>query len=429
MGSIAAELEKAGIPTVATINERHTTRFMANVLPKGGFADYPFIAFPEAQLMTEGGAKKSAEQAVSTVVAGLTTWKPPFLKKDGKLWKPAQEELTFSGATYQEALEKFNQSFLQDMYWGDGLPLLPPTREKVDALLKGSPVPADTVIGKWGPATANYTAEKIAINAAMAGARPEYMPVIIAAMQAILSQKYDAYSSVMKSAVPLVVVNGPVAAQIGLNSSSDAFGPNPKYPAGATIGRAIMLSMRNIGGPGKGLLPSNLAGSPAAYAGMVVAEAEDLEALLKGWEPLNVQLGMAPGTNAVTVLGVDQMDMSLTGSYPNAAAYVAPDKNAWPSTKAAFEKRTAGVVVMSSMALVVDGITKGVTKADIQKAMYEKARIPQDEFKRVVLTDEDGKATEPAGFVKELLASLKPGEPVPVAASPKNFLVIASGGH
>jgi hypothetical protein len=428
MGSIAIELEKLGIPTVTIYNERHETRFMGTVLSKG-YADYPAKNFPEIETLSEEGVLALAPDAFDFLVSGLTTWVPPYLEKQGELWVPTETEFTFTGATYEEALTNYNEAFLSENRWGDGLPLVPATRERVDALLAGTDLAPDTVVGTWGPSGAQFTVEKIAINAAMAGAKPEYMPVIIAALQAITSVKWDSYGPVMKSPVPLVVVNGPVAKEIGLNSSANAFGPNPKYPAGATIGRTISLAMHNIPGNGRGLLPSNLAGNPATYAGMVVAEAEETEALAEGWDPLNVQLGYAAGTNTVTVLGVDQMDMSISGFVANVAAYVAPDKNIWPSSAEAFEKRVAGVVVVSEMMLITDGMMRGVTKADIQEEMFEKARVPVADFKSLVLTAEDGSAVEPNDFVKGLIDSLAPGEGVPVAAAPDKFLVVATGGH
>ena len=373
MGSIAVELEKLGIPTVTLYNERHENRFMGAVLSKG-YADYPAINFPEMQTLTPEGITEITPAAFDFLVAGLTTWTPAYLDKQGDVWVPKETEFTFTGATYQEALDAMNSTYLSDFRWGDGLPLEAATRERVDALLAGTPLAPDTVVGTWGSTGAQFTVEKIAINAAMAGAEPEYMPVIIAALQAITSISWDNYGPVMKSPVPLVIVNGPLAAEIGLNSSSNAFGPNSKYPAGATIGRTISLSMHNIPGNGRGFLPSNLAGNPATYAGMVVAEAEETKELA-GWDPINVQLGFAKGTNTVTVLGIDQMDMSISGGVASVAAYVAPDKGIWPRSQEAFDAKYPGVVVVSEMICITEGVMAGKSMEDIQLEMYEKARI------------------------------------------------------
>jgi hypothetical protein len=441
MGTIISELEKAGIPTVSVVAERNETRLMAAALG-GGIPDAPYTLVDEDQLYTADGGKKVAGATYKSVVDGLTKWQPQYMKLNGAKWAPVQEELSYSGANYEEALAKFNASYLSEYHWGDGLPLVPPTREKVDAILAASPLPATEVIGKWGPAGAEYTVEKIAVNAAMAGARPEYFPVILAAMQAITSQKYQNQTNVMKSPVPLVIVNGPIATQIKLNSGSNVLGPNPEYPANATIGRAIHFAMLNIGNSGHGLLPSYLMGSPGGYAGIVIAEAEDIEALTKkGWDPLNVQLGFPKGSNVVTVLGVNQIDEDINGAFAATPYYPAPDTTIWPAKKETFDQQVAGVVLVTELEMALQsglvddpqvqakGYGSGKTKDDIAKMMYEQARVPRAEFNKLMLTGADGKAKEPAGFIKDLLGTLKEGDPVPIGASPKSFLVVATGGH
>jgi hypothetical protein len=112
------------------------------------------------------------------------------------------------------------------------------------------------VIGTWEPSNAEFTLEKIAVVSAMAGAKPEYMPVIVAALKAITSVPWDAYFPVMRAPVPLVIANGPYARKIGINSSSNAFAPNPKYSANGAIGRAINLALEAIPGNGRGIKPS-----------------------------------------------------------------------------------------------------------------------------------------------------------------------------
>lgn len=441
MGSTASILEKAGIPTVLVMGERNEAREFAGI-QQNGIPDAPHMLVNENLLYTADGGAKVADMAYQFIVDGLTKWQPQYLTLKDTKWVPKDETFTFTGATYEEALAKFNAAYLTDMRWGDGLPLVPPTKEKVDALVAASGYTADTVIGKWGGPDAEYTIQKIAINAAMAGARPEYMPVIVTAMQAITSVPWQNQTFVIKSPTPVIVVNGPVAQQIKINSGSNVFGPNPAYPANATIGRAIHFAMLNIPGNGRGLLPSNLAGGPGDYAGIVIAEAEDIEALIsKGWDPLNVQLGFAKGSNTVTVLGVDQVDVSINGGFPNLVTYPAPDSNMWPATTEAFQKRTAGIVVVTEEVMALEGglapdpnvqakgYASNLTKADIQKMMYEQARIPRAEFNKLFLTGADGKPIEPKGSMADLLKTLKDDEAVPIAASPNNFLVLASGGH
>lgn len=289
MGSIAIDLEQKGIPTVTIYNERHEKRFMGTVLSRG-YVDYPATNFEEYDSFTSEGIKAIVPEAYEFLIKGLTTWKPEYMKLQGDQWIPKDSEFSYRGSTYQEAHDRFNTAFLK-MGWGDGLPMVPPARTRVNALLRGTPLPPRTVLGSWGPSNADFTVEKAAVVAAMAGAEPEYMPAIIAALKAITSVPWDAYGPVMRSPVPLVIVNGPYAKKVGINSSSNAFGPNPKYHANSAIGRAINLAMTSIPGNGRGIKPSNLAGNPGAFAGIVIAEAEDVASLAKGWDPVSVQLG------------------------------------------------------------------------------------------------------------------------------------------
>ena len=428
MGSIAITLEEKGIPTVTLYNERHEKRFMGTVLQKG-YVDYPAMNFEEYDTFTSEGIKALAPEAFNFIVKGLTAWKPEYMKLQGNRWIPKESEFSYSAADYQAALDRFNSAFLE-MGWGDGLPMLPPTRSRVDALLKGTPLPATTVIGTWGPSNAEFTVENIAVVSAMAGAKPEYMPVIIAALKAITSVRWDAYFPVMRAPVPLVIVNGPYAKKIGINSSSNVFGPNPKYYANGAIGRAINLAMASIPGNGRGIKPSNLAGNPASYAGIVIAEAEDVNSLGAGWDPVSVQLGYPADTNLVTVLGVEQMDMSVAGTMANLASCIAPHKEIWPMNQKVWESQYSGVLAVTEMSRVTDGLMGTKTKADLRRELWEAARIPLDRFKSLILTNEFGAPTKPNDFVKSLMEdpeNIKKG--IPMASGPDKFLVIVTGGH
>jgi hypothetical protein len=308
--------------------------------------------------------------------------------------------------------------------------MVPPTRARVQALLRGTPLSPETVLGTWGPSNADFTVEKVAIVSALAGAKPEYMPVIIAALKAITSVRWDAYFPIMRAPVPLIIVNGPYAGRIGINSAANAFGPNPKYHANGAIGRAINLALSAVPGNGRGIKPSNLAGNPAAYAGIVIAEAEDVASLVPGWDPVSVQLGYPAGTNLVTVLGIEQMDMSVSGTISNLAARIGPGKEIWPRSRKAWESQYAGALVISEMLTMTEGLMGGRMKADYARELWDSARFPIDRFRSLVLTDEFGKPVEPNDFVKSLLAEpdvVQKG--VPVAAGADKFLVIVTGGH
>jgi len=419
------------------INDRFEARTQAGI-QQTGYPDWPHYLAPESQEYTAADGTKLADAIYPQIVAGLTTWQPQYLKQSGSNWVPASDTFTYTGATYDEAYAKFNADFLNKMYWGDGMPLIPPTREAVTAMEATTPMAPTQSLGKWGGPNADFTVEKVAINAVMAGAKPEYFPVILAAMQSLISQPWQNQTDIVRSPTPLIIVNGPVAAQLKINSGADVLGANPKYPANSSIGRAVHMAMVNIGGIGRGTEPANLIGTAGAVGALVMAEAEDEEALVKGWDPLNVQLGKPAGENDVTVMGVNNLALDQS-SITNTVHFIPPDPNDWPATTTAFVSHTVGVYVMSELQFAIQSglITDPrstvkiftPTKADVQKLLYQNARIPRSEFNQMFLMNDSGNPITPTVSISDLLKTLKTDEAVPVAAGPNNFLVLASGGH
>ncbi|HSR13298.1 MAG TPA: hypothetical protein VLS90_17755, partial [Thermodesulfobacteriota bacterium] len=161
------------------------------------------------------------------------------------------------GSNYEDALMKANNILLAAMR-GDGLPLWPATRERVEWVLRGTALPREHRIGKFPPRGGIATVEMCAVALAMAGGRPEYLPVLIAAVDAFLDPASNAeqLQAASGSAFPVVIVNGPVGKQIRLNSGFGCLGPDPQHPAGASIGRALRLLQQNAGGalPGVGAM-------------------------------------------------------------------------------------------------------------------------------------------------------------------------------
>jgi hypothetical protein len=133
--------------------------------------------------------------------------------------------------------------------WTDGLPIIPPTEDLVSTMLAASPVPAEQVLGRLPPRNGTMTVEKVAINAVMAGCRPDYFPVVLAAVKAVLQPQFNAgaITTTTGGAAPVVVVSGPIAGRLGIHSGTAVLGSG--HRANATIGRALRLTMRNLGGP------------------------------------------------------------------------------------------------------------------------------------------------------------------------------------
>ena len=201
----------------------------------------------------------------------------------------SSKRLEFDGPA--EALEHY-----YDQGWTDGLPVVPPTAERVAKFLGGAGRDPAEILGAEPTKGRVVTAEKAAINAVMAGCLPEYFSVVLAAVEAICEPRFNLHAvsvSTMGAAV-LTVVNGPIAPELGLNSGVGAFGPG--HRANATIGRALRLVMTNVSGAIPGEMDKGTLGHGGKYS-WCVAEAEDISP----WDPLHVERGLEPEESAVTV--------------------------------------------------------------------------------------------------------------------------------
>jgi hypothetical protein len=180
--------------------------------------------------------------------------------------------------------------------WSDGLPLVPPTEERVLRMLDGTARDPQEVLGLVPPALAPATVEKIAINAVMAGCKPEYLPVVLAAVEAVLDESFAMHGvlATTQFAGPVVVVNGPIRRQIGMNAKGNALGQGNR--ANSSIGRALQLVIRNIGEGRPQEVDRATLGTPGKL-GFCFAEDEEGSS----WEPLAVERGVKPGVSAVTV--------------------------------------------------------------------------------------------------------------------------------
>jgi hypothetical protein len=180
--------------------------------------------------------------------------------------------------------------------WSDGLPLVPPTEERVLRMLDGTARDPQEVLGLVPPSLAAATVEKIAVNAVMAGCKPEYLPVVLAAVEAVLDESFAMHGVLATTMFvgPVIVVNGPVRRSIGMNSKGNALGQGNR--ANAAIGRALQLVIRNIGEGRPQEVDRATLGNPGKLTNCF---AEDEEG--SSWEPLSVERGLKPGRSAVTV--------------------------------------------------------------------------------------------------------------------------------
>jgi len=184
--------------------------------------------------------------------------------------------------------------------WTDGLPVVAPTPPLVKAMLDTVDLEPDDVIGAIPRRSRSVTVEQAAINAVMAGCKPEYFPIVVAALSALLDPAFNAHAALTSTggAASCVIVSGPLAHEVGMNCGQNALGSGNR--ANATIGRAVRLVARNVFGAITGKFDASAMGNPAKYT-LCFAEEDPPDP----WQPLRVQLGYQHGDTTVTVMATE----------------------------------------------------------------------------------------------------------------------------
>jgi hypothetical protein len=200
--------------------------------------------------------------------------------------------------TVRDEAEAIETAF--DKGWSDGLPIIPPTEARVRAMLEAARLEPNHQVGVIRDRAVVITAEKVAINAVMAGCKPEYMRVVVAAVEGIADPRwsYHGPGTSTGGAGVLMIVNGPIARTLDINAGDNLFGPG--WRANLTIGRAVRLVMRNVAGSRPGLLDRGTLGHPGRLS-YVIAENE----AESPWTPLHVERGFRAEQSTVTVVASD----------------------------------------------------------------------------------------------------------------------------
>ncbi len=388
-------------------------------------------------------AKENFDRLVNALLRPLgPDEEKPTLKKEGF------EPVDIKGDTYEDALEKFNQAFL-DNRCGDGLPLLPPTPERVKWMLSGTRRPPDEVIGYVTPANSVATVEKIAVNAVMAGARPEYLPVIIAAMEGLTDKDFDLLHVQASTGnfTLAIIVSGPIAKEINMNSGIGYLGHG--WRANNTIGRAVRLCMTNLGRVWPGVSDIANVGRPSPHTFYTFSENADLSP----WEPYHTGRNFKAGDSCVTVstvggyggFGVNHL-MGFTGEAILESLIEGIGKNR--VIFGSFRRGTANPFAHWSKHVIMlypqiaDRLNEmGYTQESLEEEIYERTRVPFEDLRREEIRGLEDRIqgsidgdmlfadTIPPERMPEFQEALKPGGKVPVLISPKdiNFIVAGSG--
>jgi hypothetical protein len=301
----------------------------------------------------------------------------------------------------------------------DGLPAVPPTTARVAAAVAASGRARDELVAEMPPSFGRATVEKIAVNAVMAGCRPEYLPVVLAAIEAVCDERFCllGVSGTTDAVAPLVIVNGPIRRALDINSGAGVFGPG--WRANATIGRAVRLCWVNIGGARPGVISMSTFGGPGRYS-YCIGENEDASP----WEPLHVEHGFDPGDSTVAVLAAEAPQIvadTRSRNAPDLLATIARSVEVVAHHKATGLGDTA---IVFSPEHVTTLAADGWSKARVRQYLWERLRKPV----RELLPGRDGGE----GLSDEALAGFREsarGETlVPKFQAPESLKLLVAGG-
>jgi hypothetical protein len=310
------------------------------------------------------------------------------------------------------------ESLLRERGMTDGLPVVPPTPERVEAMIAAAGRAASESLGDFPPLNAPATVEKIAINAAMAGCIPEYMPVLLAAVDAFLDPIMNAHAiqTTTNPVSPMVVINGPIRHGLAINCGAGCFGPGAR--ANATIGRALRLAMLNIGGAAPGEVDKSPLGWPGKYTSCCIGEHEEQSP----WEPFHVARGFDASESTVTVIPVNGI-WPITDLSPDSEAVLHHVTHGLAVSGPCGGQRAPdgfeAVLVMSPV--IAKMVARHLpTRRDVQQHLFEHARVPLDfyppyrhEATLRILAENGTRIT---------------GDRIPICDSADDFIVLVAGG-
>ena len=264
-----------------------------------------------------------------------------------------------------------------DRGWSDGLPVVPPTPLRVMRMLNGSDRDAAEIIGKVPPDNVPCSIEKIAINAVMAGCKPEYFPVVIASVEAALQDRFCMHGLLCTTyfSSPVMVVSGPVVKQIGMNSGINALGQGNR--ANATIGRALQLIIRNVGGGVPGGIDRANMGNPGKYTYCFAEDESD-----ENWASLAMDRGFDRADSVISLFAGDGLQPILdqqSRTPQSLAKSMAMSLRSVAHTKVFGLADAILVVCPEHRRVFREG---GWNKEDLRKALYEELMTPGTEIVR-----------------------------------------------
>jgi hypothetical protein len=427
---LAAELERHGVPTVAVCLE--ITRELAAATARSYVPGLPLPAITAIRTASPDEVTRQTLAVLGEVVAGLTTPAETLLglfhgryglepsgldARDGEIYLDAEQLASCSRDGEGRMVARVDPAgFAETLYerlcdamMTDGFPVIPPTRERVDRMLRFTDRdPHQAIVAELPLSAAAVTVETLATAAVMAGCRPEYFPIVVTAFEAMADERYRLFQAVITShpGGNAVVVSGPLAREVGIASGGGCLGPG--HRANATIGRALTLCLLNVGRAIPGRSDLAVFGSPAEYS-YCLAEAGDRSP----WAPLHAELYDLE-TTTVTVHRseaphnvLDHLSTTPEGVLGTIASVAATlgGNNAYVPAELL-------VLLNPEHARII--AEAGWTKRDVQHFLFEHARNP-------------GAALRGRGIAPRHDAWARSAERIPVVHGPEDVLVVVAG--
>ena len=311
-------------------------------------------------------------------------------------------------------LHAFNK-LVRERRWGDGLPVFPPTVEAVEHMLRHTPRAPEEIVARIAPGFGAASVEHIAINGVLAGCDPEYLPVLIAAVEAVAAPEFNlqGIQSTTNPVAVWLIVNGPIAQRLKMNAGLNCLGQGAW--ANATIGRALHLVLQNVGGAVPGEMDLATQGQPGKYT-FCCAENE----AMNPWEPLHVERGFAPGASTVTVVGAaGTMNNTILTKHADDLLRVIADTMIHPSSNDYWFGGEPWIVFSPEHAEILQHA--GLSKAQVKRRLWEQSKMAAGR-----MSPEDLIRTQAARTAE--LGNIGLDTLLPIAPKPEGIGIIVAGG-
>jgi len=356
--------------------------------------------------------------------AELTICNPAGMTEDGFYIDATLQENNPAGKNFpraftetitvkEDALEEFNQLFLA-RGWGDGLPLVPPTPERVQAMVDAYDLPGDMAIATLAPMEGVATVENIAVNAVMAGCEPRHMPLLVAAVEAVSQPEFNlrGMSTTTNPDSVLIIASGPIVEKMGLNAGVNTFGRGNR--ANASISRALHLIIQNVGGSRVGITDMSTIGQPGEFV-MFLAE----NAKASPWPSFHTENGFFEERNVVTVASVEGYSgiMGIGYSRPQYLDLIA----SW--MRGHDRPYRSDIILLIAQDTAQMLAREGWTRDSMRKHIAEKAQVPYGEWIKQYNTAKEARK----GVPDSILNTKDPSTLIPKPFLDKLTIIVAGG--